>query len=518
MLRYVGSRLLWAAIIIVGIVAVNFVLTRILPGNPVNALVGDFPVPQEYVDQVRRELGLDRPMVVQLGRYLVQLAQGNLGFSFVNRQPVLPLLLDRAGVTLMLMIPSLILASLLGVFIAVRAARSAGSALNTFLTALSLAGVSIPVFWLAQLLIMQFSINLGWLPAQGMTSVRANHTGFAWFLDYLQHLILPAFCITISYMAVVIRVARSSMLEMLDQDFILTARAKGLQRIGGAMGPRPAQRPDPGHHGDRLQFRLFADRRDPDRDGVRLARPRRAVRQLDRIPRLSRAVGNLPAGRHGRRVRQSDHRYHVRGRRSARAPGHHGQGLKGRRAMPESLRRVLQNPVGVASAAVILFLLAVAAFGPLVYVSDPFELTMEATAPPGGVYPFGTDDLGRDVLAGLIEGVKVSLFVGCAAAFAATVLGVAIGAIAGYLGGWVDTVIMRIAEFFQVMPTFILSVLIVSLLGPGLLAHRHRDRAAVVAADGARRARRGAARVAARFRRTRRAAWAYPGRASCWAR
>ena len=228
MLRYIGARLLWACLIIVGIVAVNFVLTRIIPGNPVNALVGDFPVPQEYIDQVRRELGLDRPMIVQLGLYLLQLVQGNLGFSFVNRQPVLPLLLDRAGVTLMLMIPSLIVASVLGVFIAVRAARSAGSAFNTFLTALSLAGVSIPVFWLAQLLIMEFSVNLGWLPAQGMSSVRANYTGFAWFTDYLRHLMLPAFCITLSYMAVVVRVARTSMLEMLDQDFILTARAKGL--------------------------------------------------------------------------------------------------------------------------------------------------------------------------------------------------------------------------------------------------------------------------------------------------
>jgi peptide/nickel transport system permease protein len=138
-------------------------------------------------------------------------------------------------------------------------------------------------------------------------------------------------------------------------------------------------------------------------------------------------------------------------------------------SMPGSLRRVLQNPLGFASAAVILFLIAVAAIGPLIYVSDPFELTMEVTAPPGGVYPLGTDDLGRDVLAGLIEGVKVSLLVGCAAAFAATLLGVTIGAIAGYMAGWVDTVIMRVAEFFQVMPTFILSVLIVSLLGPGVV-------------------------------------------------
>jgi peptide/nickel transport system permease protein len=228
MFRYIAVRSVWAVVIIIGIVAVNFLLTRLLPGDPISALVGEFPAPKEYVAQVRREFGLDEPLHVQLGLYLMQLAQGNLGFSFVNRQAVAPLLLQRAGVTLMLMVPSLVLASILGVLIAVRAARSGGSAINTFLTALSLAGVSIPVFWLAQVLIMVFSVQLGWLPAQGMISIRTNATGFAWFKDYLNHLVLPAFCITLSYLAVVVRVARSSMLEMLHQDFVLTARAKGL--------------------------------------------------------------------------------------------------------------------------------------------------------------------------------------------------------------------------------------------------------------------------------------------------
>lgn len=228
MVRYISVRVFWACIIVVGIVALNFVLTRLLPGDPISALVGEFPAPKEYVEQVRREFGLDEPLHTQLALYLAQLAQGNLGFSFVNRQNVLPLLLQRAGVTLMLMIPSLVVASILGILIAIRAARSGGSAINTFLTALSLAGVSIPVFWLAQILIMVFSVKLGWLPAQGMISVRSNASGMAWFLDYLNHLVLPAFCITLSYLAVVVRVARSSMLEMLHQDFVLTARAKGL--------------------------------------------------------------------------------------------------------------------------------------------------------------------------------------------------------------------------------------------------------------------------------------------------
>lgn len=228
MFYYIRMRLFWAVAIIFGIVILNFILTRIIPGDPVSALVGEFPAPQAYIDQVRTELGLDQPVHVQLGLYLLQLLQGNLGFSFANRQEVLPLILQRAGATLMLMIPALIMASIIGILMAVRSARSSSRSLNSFMTALTLIGPSIPVFWLAQLLIMLFAVHLGWLPAQGMTSVRTNYTGFEWFLDYLRHLTLPALCITTSYLAVVARVARSSMFEMLNQDFVLTARAKGI--------------------------------------------------------------------------------------------------------------------------------------------------------------------------------------------------------------------------------------------------------------------------------------------------
>src|SRR4051794_3438994 len=228
MAGYVGVRLAWSIVMVLGIVAVSFVITHILPGDPVDALVGDFPAPPEYVAQVRSEFGLDRPIYVQLWLYLANLAQGNLGFSFLNRQPVLPLILQRAGVTLVLMIPALVLASFLGAAIGVRAAAHAGSALDSFLTGLSLTGYSLPVFWLAQVLIVVFAVNLGWLPSQGMMSVRSQATGVAAALDFLRHWALPGFCITIYYLAVIARVARSSVLEMLNQDFVLTARAKGL--------------------------------------------------------------------------------------------------------------------------------------------------------------------------------------------------------------------------------------------------------------------------------------------------
>jgi peptide/nickel transport system permease protein len=135
----------------------------------------------------------------------------------------------------------------------------------------------------------------------------------------------------------------------------------------------------------------------------------------------------------------------------------------------KAVRALARNAAGLASALFIAFLLLVALFGPAIYAGDPLAITDNPMLRPGGAHLLGTDDLGRDVLAELVHGVRVSLFVGCVAALMATVIGTLIGAIAGYVGGWLDTAIMRVAEFFQVMPTFILAVVIVALLGPGLL-------------------------------------------------
>ncbi len=228
MLRYLGARLAWAAAMVLGIAIVAFLITHLLPGNPVDALVGDFPAPPEYVSKVRHLFGLDQPLPVQLWLYLINMAHGNLGFSFLSRQPVLSLVLARAGTTLLLMVPSLILASLIGVAMAVRAAASHGRMLDSALTAVSLVGYSIPVFWLGQILVVIFAVDLGWLPAEGIRSLREPGSGIGAVLDFLRHFALPAFCITVYYLAVVARVARSSMVEMLHQDFVLTARAKGL--------------------------------------------------------------------------------------------------------------------------------------------------------------------------------------------------------------------------------------------------------------------------------------------------
>ena len=228
--RFLLARLAWTVPILFVILVVNFLVIHLAPGDPVQALVGDFPAPPGYLEQIRHDFGLDQPLWVQLLRYGQNLLQGHLGYSFANRQPVLDLILARAGTTLILMIPGLIAASVLGVVLALAAAPRAGSAVDSGITALSLFGYSVPIFWLGQLLVILFAVDLGWLPAQGMMSLRGNATGWGHVRDVAWHLVLPAFSITIFFVAVVARVARASIVGVLSEDFITTAMAKGLSR------------------------------------------------------------------------------------------------------------------------------------------------------------------------------------------------------------------------------------------------------------------------------------------------
>jgi ABC-type dipeptide/oligopeptide/nickel transport system permease component len=128
------------------------------------------------------------------------------------------------------MLPALTLAAMLGVVFALAAAPHAGSGYDSTMTALSLIGYSMPIFWLGQLLVILFAIKLRWLPAQGMITLRNTPTGWAAVWDVLWHLVLPALSVTIFYTAIVARVARASLLETISQDYVLTARAKGLSR------------------------------------------------------------------------------------------------------------------------------------------------------------------------------------------------------------------------------------------------------------------------------------------------
>jgi peptide/nickel transport system permease protein len=230
MRSYVLSRVVSGAVIVLCILVLNFLIIHMVPGDPLHALLGDFPVPPGYAEQIRAEFGLDKPLASQLGLYLLNLVQGNLGFSFANRMPVLDLIVARLGPTLLLMLPALFFAAVLGIVLGLAAAPRAGSFQDGALTAISLFGYSVPIFWLGQILVIVFAIHLGWLPAQGMKSMRDELHGLDAVLSLLRHLVLPGFSVMIFYIAVVARVARASVADALHNDYVLTAKAKGLSR------------------------------------------------------------------------------------------------------------------------------------------------------------------------------------------------------------------------------------------------------------------------------------------------
>lgn len=242
---YALERLVHAVPLVIGVIVVNFLLISLAPGDPVTALIGEFPAPPDYVERVRAQYGLDRPVHERLALYLVNVAQGDLGFSFANRQPVLALVMERLGRTLLLMLTTVVFATAVGVVLGVWAARRPNSAVDGGATGFALAGYSIPEFWLGQLLILVFAVWLGWLPAGGFRSIRVEYVGLAAVWDQLRHMILPMLALSFRYMAITTRLTRASLLEVMNADYILAARARGLseRRVLWEHGLRAAALP-----------------------------------------------------------------------------------------------------------------------------------------------------------------------------------------------------------------------------------------------------------------------------------
>jgi peptide/nickel transport system permease protein len=225
--RYLTRRLLQTVPLVLVLLVVNFLLIHAAPGDPIVYLAGQSG-DQAYYEEQRARYGLDRPNHEQLGRYLLSVAQGELGYSFAYNQPVLQVILSRLPATLLLMLTALAVATLGGLQLGLLAAQRPGSLLDLALTSLAVLGNAIPAFFLGQLLIILLAGWLGWFPVQGMVTPRGGYTGFAYWLDVLHHLVLPAATLGTLQLALVARLSRQALLEALSEDYVRTARAKGL--------------------------------------------------------------------------------------------------------------------------------------------------------------------------------------------------------------------------------------------------------------------------------------------------
>lgn len=228
--NYAVRRAVQAVPLILSVLALNFMLIQLAPGNPIAALTGDFPATPEYVERMKENLGLNEPPWKQFVLYIKALAQGDFGYSFANQQPVLSLIADRALNTLALMGVAMIFAISVGIPLGLLSARKPGSTVDNITSSIGLAGYAMPVFWLGQLLIVAFALKLAILPAGGMTSLREPPDGFERVTEFVKHLILPALTLSFRYIALYVRITRASMMETLNADYIITARVKGLSR------------------------------------------------------------------------------------------------------------------------------------------------------------------------------------------------------------------------------------------------------------------------------------------------
>lgn len=212
--RYLVHRLLTLVPVVVLVISIVFFAMRLAPGDPAEAMLGLYATPRG-VESLRKELGLDRPLVVQYARFWSGLLRGNLGGSFRTDLPVTSELARAFGPTLLLASASMVLALVTGVPAGVLSALRPNTALDHLMRLLSVVGVSVPVFWLGLLLMILFSLQLGWLPPAGYGS---------W-----ESLIMPSVALAANLLAYIARLTRSEMLEVLHQDYVRVARAKGLR-------------------------------------------------------------------------------------------------------------------------------------------------------------------------------------------------------------------------------------------------------------------------------------------------
>ena len=222
MIKMILKRIFQLIPVLLITMSMTFVITRVLPGNPAVSILG----PQATVEDIAKmeeEMGLHDPMPVQYINYMKRILTGDLGTSYRYNRPVADLIFEKLPNTLQIALASLIIALLIGVPVGIISAVKQYSLFDYISMIAALIGVSMPSFWLGLMLVLIFSVNLGWFPTMGMGAI-SNGIG-----DVISHLFLPSLCLSFGSMANFARISRSSMLEVIDQDYMKAVRAKGIR-------------------------------------------------------------------------------------------------------------------------------------------------------------------------------------------------------------------------------------------------------------------------------------------------
>lgn len=222
MLKTILKRIIQSIPTLIIVVTITFILTRMIPGDPAKTILGP-QASEESIQKMRVEMGLDKSFGEQYVQYMKNIFSGDFGKSYSYNKPVTKLIAERIPNTLVISITSLVIAMIIGITIGVVSAVKQYSIFDYIFMILALVGVSMPIFWLGLMLVLTFSVNLGWLPALGMGSLDKG----LW--DFVSHMILPCFCLATIPTATFARITRSSMLEVVNNDAIKSLRARGIK-------------------------------------------------------------------------------------------------------------------------------------------------------------------------------------------------------------------------------------------------------------------------------------------------
>jgi ABC-type dipeptide/oligopeptide/nickel transport system permease subunit len=535
---YLFRKFILAVITLIVIIVFNFFLFRILPGDPARALVGVGRMKPQMVETIRQQFGLDKPVWVnfeklikgdikagldsQFTAYIRNLTHGNLGVSFANRLEVGAILADRVWKTVLLLFTGEIVAILLGSTLGIIASWRRGSRLDLGILIWGLFTWSIPTFFFGIILVI---LARGYLPTGMMVTVGLKpQDGWIYWIDVAKHLILPTITLGVGFTSSYMMVMRSSIVEVLSEDYILAAKAKGLNNleilrdhalknamlpmvtlialslgytVGGAIQVETVfSWPGIG----RLIFDSVNKQDYPVLQGAflllavsvicanfladfvyTLLDPRVQMETQKSIApshnffstiwlwlrALADSLVNFPKAVHSS-ISKVPGIFITLWKRIKPLPGAIQGGLK---IFWQTLKR---KPMALLGSVILLIVIFIAIFAPLI---APYTLEEMASlkvksgdvlSPPDAAHLLGRDDAGKDVLSQLLYGSRISLIVGFSAAFMSLIIGTVVGMVAGYFGGKVDNFLMRLVDFLLVIPTLPLMLVIITFWGRGL--------------------------------------------------
>jgi glutathione transport system permease protein len=465
MIAQLANRLLLSIPVLFGVLALGFGLLQLVPGDPAIVLAGPAAT-EEVVESIRREMGLDRPLVTQFFLYLGRLLEGDMGRSLISNKTVVSELGEAIGPTAELMFACLVWSIPLGIVMGALAAAMRGSIVDRMIMAFSVAGVSLPVFFIGLVLIQYLGVAWRMFPFLG-------RGGPLWTAEGLDHIVLPALTLGLIFVGPVARMTRSSVLEVLRLDHVRTARAKGLSETQVLMrhGLRNALIPVVTLVGLQAGYLLggaVVTESIFSWPGVgRLAVG--AILSSDfplaqgAILTLALAfiIINMIGGCCLCRARPAGARHMTLADTAASEPRRSGL-----------VRRLARDPGAALSLAIMVLVVFGAVFAPWISPHDPYApsravMQGPAWAERGSIeHILGTDGQGRDILSRVLYGSRLTLLIGLISVFLGGVVGSAIGLLSAFYSR-IDPYIMRFIDMLLSFPAILLGLALVAVLGPG---------------------------------------------------